>query len=63
MWYTEEIYLGQWPRNLSYKNEQLTRLVVDENLHPREIPLERLVDLEQLCIAQLANIEENHRDF
>lgn len=38
-------------------NNQLTKLVADENLHPIKIPLERRIDLEQLCKVQPANMK------
>lgn len=45
------------------KTSQPTRSIIDETLHPREIPLERKVDLGQQYKARLANIEENYHDF
>ena len=38
-------------------NNQLTKSVADENLHPTKIPLERRIDLEQLCKIQRANMK------
>ena len=43
--------------NNNHNNNQLTKSVADENLHPTKIPLERRIDLEQLCKVQRADMK------
>lgn len=47
----------QYTNASNNNNNQLTKLVADENLHPTKIPLERRIDLEQLCKVQRANMK------